>query len=101
MFNGDASMRKQVSYRFMKTIDISSFKGLNILSKVTYGIIISLTREHSQVIPSVCLHILPTCKGYYSKKKPKRIWALIASFKSYEVFRFLYSKVHNTKIFIS
>ena len=49
-----------------------------------------LTREHSQVIPSVCLHILPTCKGYYSKKKPKRIWALIASFKSYEVFRFLY-----------
>ena len=63
--------------------------------------LLPLTREHSQVIPSVCLHILPTCKGYYSKKKPKRIWALIASFKSYEVFRFLYSKVHNTKIFIS
>ena len=54
---------------------------------------VMLTREHSQVIRSVCLHILPTCKDYYSKKKPKRIWALIASFKSYEVFRFLYSKV--------
>ena len=45
MFNGDASMRKQVSYRSMKTIDISSFKGLNISSKVTYGIIISLSEK--------------------------------------------------------
>ena len=45
MFNGDASMRKQVSYRSMKTIDISSFKGLNIFSKVTYGIIISLSEK--------------------------------------------------------
>ena len=59
----------------------------------SFSIVFVLTREHSQVIGSVCLHILPTCKGYYSKKKPKRIWALIASFKSYEVFRFLYSKV--------
>ena len=45
MFNGDASMRKQVSYRSMKTIDISSFKGLNIFAKVTYGIIISLSEK--------------------------------------------------------
>ena len=45
MFSAGASMRKQVSCRFMKTIDISSFKGLNICSKVTYGIIISLSEK--------------------------------------------------------
>jgi hypothetical protein len=45
-----------------------------------------LTMEHSQVLRSIRLHILPICRAYYGKKTAKRNCALVASFKSYDYF---------------
>ena len=45
-----------------------------------------LTREGPQLIHTVFIYILSICGGYYSKKKPKRIWADAASFNSYDHF---------------
>ena len=45
-------------------------------------------REGPQLIQAVFVDILPSCKGYYSKKKSKKIRADAASFKSYEFVHF-------------
>ena len=45
-------------------------------------------RKGPQLIQAVFVDILPPCRRYYSKKKPKRICTDVASFKSYEFFHF-------------
>ena len=45
-----------------------------------------LTREGPQLIHADFAHILPICRGYYAKKKPKRIWAHGDFFEGYDHF---------------
>ena len=45
-------------------------------------------RKGPQLIQAVFVDILPPCRGYYSKRKSKRIRADTASFKSYEFSHF-------------